>query len=259
MTSSFSIYDSEQYLFEIAQNFIRSRIIFTSIELKIFDLLLSHRSGLLCSEIAKYLNLYYIENKSRCLQDVLDCLTSMNFLEYNNEKMTYKLTKLTQYLLLPNRKILSNVDREFYKNMSHFNEILLDNSSKDLIYQIMLLRIKQLVDLTNYSNISIDTIDKTADVIIIWRQDGLLKEKIKQIYDALPCNEKGLLILIVPNDEYDEVTLALSLFINMTTTIEEQENCQDLYSKKFLKQIGFRTIERKQSKDDNLQLLLAFK
>ncbi|CAF0827918.1 unnamed protein product [Rotaria sordida] len=258
MTSSLSIYDSEQYLFEIAQNFMRTRIIFTSIELKIFDLLLSYNDGLLCCDIAKHLNLHYIENESRCLQDILDCLTSMNFLERNNENFSYKLTKFTRNFLLPNRKILLNIDQEFYLNMPQFDNILLNNSSKDSIHQLMLLRIKQLIDLTNYSNISIDSIDKDADVIIIWRQDGLLKERIKQVYDILPINGKGLLILIVPNDEYDEVTLALNLYMNMITTIKEQENPKDLYSKKFLKQIGFRSIERKQS-TDGLQLLLAYK
>jgi len=259
MTSSLSIYDSEQYLFEIAQNFIRSRIIFTSIELKIFDLLLSYNGGLICSEIAEHLNLHFIENESRCLQDVLDCLTSMNFLERDDEKLSYTLTKFTRNYLLPNRTILSNIDQEFYKEMPQFHDINLNNSSsKNFINQIMLLRIKQFVDLTNYSNISIDSFDENTDVIIIWRQDGLLKDKIKQAYDILPSNKKGLLILIIPNDEYDEVTLALNLFINMTTTNKEQENSKDFYSKKFLKQIGFRSIERIQSTDD-LQLLLAYK
>jgi len=258
MTSSLSIYDSEQYLFEIAQSFIRSRIIFTSIEIKIFDLLLSYNDGLKCSEIAKYLNLHFIENESRCLQDVLDGLTSMNFLERDDEKLSYKLTKLTRNFLLPNRTILLNIDQEFYKQMPQFHEIILNNSSKNSINQIMLLRIKQLVDLTNYSNISIDSFNENTDVIIIWRQDGLLKEKIKQAYDILPLNKKSLLILILPNDEHDEVTLTLNLFMNMTTTNKEQENSKDFYSKKFLKQIGFRSIERIQSTDD-LQLLLAYK
>jgi hypothetical protein len=254
MTLSFSIYDSEQYLFEIAQNFIRSRVIFTSIELNIFDLLLSYNDGLTCSQIGQRLNLHYIENESRCLQDVLDCLTSMKFLELEDEKLSYKLTKLTRNYLLPNRKILANIDQEFYKRMPQFNEIVLNNYSKDSINLLMLLRI----DLTNYSNISIDSIDENVDVMIIWRQDGLLKEKIKQIYDILPSNKKGLLILIIPNDEQDEVTLALNLFLNMITTNKEQENSKDLYSKKFLKQIGFRSIERIQS-TDGLQLLLAYK
>jgi len=258
MTLSFSIYDSEQYLFEIAQNFIRSRVIFTSIELNIFDLLLSYNDGLTCSQIGQRLNLHYIENESRCLQDVLDCLTSMKFLEREDETLSYKLTKLTRNYLLPNRKILANIDQEFYKRMPQFNEIVLNNYSKDSINLLMLLRIKQLVDLTNYSNISIDSIDENGDVMIIWRQDGLLKEKIKQIYDILPSNKKGLLILIIPNDEQDEVTLALNLFLNMITTNKEQENLKDLYSKKFLKQIGFRSIERIQS-TDGLQLLLAYK
>jgi hypothetical protein len=259
MTSSLSIYDSEQYLFEIAQSFIRSRIIFTSIELKIFDLLLSYNDGLICSQIAEHLNLHFIENESRCLQDVLDCLTSMNFLERDDEKLSYKLTKFTRNYLLPNRTILSNIDEEFYKEMPRFHDIILNNSSsKNTFNQIMLLRIKQFIDLTNYSNISIDSFDENTDVIILWRQDSLLKEKIKQAYDILPSNKKGLLILIIPNDEYDEVTLAFNLFMNMTTTNKEQENSKDIYSKKFLKQIGFRSIERIQSTDD-LQLLLAYK
>jgi hypothetical protein len=259
MTSSLSIYDSEQYLFEIAQSFIRSRIIFTSIELKIFDLLLSYNDGLICSQIAEHLNLHFIENESRCLQDVLDCLTSMNFLERDDEKLSYKLTKFTRNYLLPNRTILSNIDGEFYKEMPRFHDIILNNSSsKNTFNQIMLLRIKQFIDLTNYSNISIDSFDENTDVIILWRQDSLLKEKIKQAYDILPSNKKGLLILIIPNDEYDEVTLAFNLFMNMTTTNKEQENSKDIYSKKFLKQIGFRSIERIQSTDD-LQLLLAYK
>ncbi|CAF4114737.1 unnamed protein product [Rotaria sp. Silwood2] len=258
MISSLSIYDSEQYLFEIAQSYMRSRIIFTSLELKIFDLLLSYNDGLLCSDIAKHLKLHYIENESRCLQDILDCLTSMNFLERNNENFSYKLTKFTRNFIFSNQKILCNIDQEFYKNMPQLDNSLLNNSSKDSINQLMLLRIKQLVDLTNYSNISIDSIDKDADVIIIWRKNCLLKEKINQAYDILPINRKSLLILIVPNDEHDEVTLTLNLFMNMISITKEQENPKDLYSKKFLKQIGFRSIERKQSTDD-LQLLLAYK
>ena len=144
-----SIYESEQYLFEIAQNFMRARVIFTAIELKIFDLLLSYDDGLKCSEIAKELNLYYIENQSRCLQDVLDLLTSMKFLERDNEKLSYKLTNFTRNYLLPNRDILLNIDQDFYRKMSKFNEITLNNSSTDSINQIMLLRIKQLIDLQN--------------------------------------------------------------------------------------------------------------
>jgi hypothetical protein len=253
-----SIYDNEQYLFEIAQNFMRSRVIFTSIELKIFDLLLSYDDGLRCSEIAKELDLYYVENESRCLQDVLDLLTSMMFLERDNENVCYKLTKFTRNYLLPNRNILVNIDQDFYQKMPKFDEIILNNSSKDSINQIMLLRIKQLVDLTNYSNISIDLIDKNSDVIIIWRQENLLKEKLEQIYDILPLNKKGLLILVIPNDEHDEVTLALNLFMNMTIKTKEQEYTKEFYSKKFLKQFGFRSIEKLQS-TDGLQLLLAYK
>ncbi|CAF2943940.1 unnamed protein product [Rotaria sp. Silwood2] len=171
MISSLSIYDSEQYLFEIAQSYMRSRIIFTSLELKIFDLLLSYNDGLLCSDIAKHLKLHYIENESRCLQDILDCLTSMNFLERNNENFSYKLTKFTRNFIFSNQKILCNIDQEFYKNMPQLDNSLLNNSSKDSINQLMLLRIKQLVDLTNYSIISIHSIDKHANVIIIWTQD----------------------------------------------------------------------------------------
>ncbi|CAF0991664.1 unnamed protein product [Adineta steineri] len=253
-----SIYDSEQYLFEIAQSFIRSRVIFTSIELKIFDLLLSYNDGLTCLQISEQLTLHYIENESRCLQDILDCLTSMKFLERDNEKLIYKLTKFTRNILLPHRRILSNIDQEFYNKMPQFNDIVLNSSLKDSINLIMVLRIKQLVDLSLYTNISIDSIDKNVDVIIIWRQDGLLKEKIKQAYDILPLNKKSLLILIIPNDEYDEVTLTLNLFLNMTTPNKEQENSKEFYSKKFLKQIGFRSTERMQS-TDGLQLLLAYK
>lgn len=253
-----SIYDSEQYLFEIAQNFIRSRIIFTSLELKIFDLLLISTDGLKCCEIAKNLNLYLIENESRCLQDTLDCLTAMNFLERENENFKYKLTKFTRNYLLPNRKLLSNIDQDFYKDMPQFHEIILNNNtSKNSIYQLMLLRIKQFVDLTNYSNISIDSFDENTDAIILWRQDGLIKDKIKQAYDILPLNKKGLLVLILPN-ESDEVTLALNLFLNMTIKTKEQENSKEFYTKKFLKQIGFRSVEKIQSTDD-LQLLLAHK
>lgn len=259
MTSpSFSIYDCEQHLFELAQNFMRSRIIFASIELNIFDLLLSYNDGLSCSEIAKQLDLHYIENESRCLQDVLDSLTSMNFLERNDEKITYKLTEFTHDYLLPNRKVLSNIDQEFYQNMPRFDTILLDSSSNDSINHIMLLRIKQLVDLTNYSKISIDSIDKNADVIIIWRQDGLLKQKLEQVYDALPSNGNGLFILIIPNDEHDEVTIALNLLMNMTTTIKQQEIPKSLYSIKYLKQLGFQCFETKKSAD-SLELILAYK
>lgn len=250
-----SIYDSEQYLFEIAQNFMRSRVTFTAVELKIFDLLLSRKDGLLCSDIAKHLHLHYIENESRCLQDVLDCLTSMNFLERTNQNLRYKLTDFTKNFLLPNREILTNIDNEFYKNMPQFDTILLEDSSKDSIEQLMLLRIKQLVDLSNYSNILFDKIEENADVIILWRQDGVLKEKIKQAYDALSTDRKGLLILILPGDE---VTLALSLFNNMTTTIKELENPKEFYSKKFLPQFGFLSVEEKRSEDD-FKILIASK
>jgi hypothetical protein len=253
MTSSLSIYDNEQYLFEIAQSFMCSRVIFTSLELQLFDLLVSYNDGLTCKEIAKHLNLNFIENQSRCLQDVLDLLASMNFLERDNVKFIYKLTKFTRHFLLPNRKILVNIDQEFYIKMPHFNEIRPEKSSKDSINTLMLLRIKQLVDLNNYSNISIDTINENSDVIIIWRQDGLLNEKIRQAFDILPSNKRGLLILVLPNDEHDEVSLAFNLFLN-----KEQENSKTLYSKKILKQIGFRAVERIQSIDD-LQLLLAYK
>lgn len=258
MTSSWSIYHSEQYLFEIAQSFIRSRVIFTSLELKIFDLLFLHRDGLKCSEIAQHLNLHFRENQSRCLEDALDSLASMNLLERDQQAFSYKLTKLTRSSLLPNRAILAKIEDEFYKKMPHLHEVLLDQSSKTSINQIMLLRIQQFVDLTNYSNISIDSFDENTNVIILWRQDGRLKEKIQQAYEILPSAKKGLLILILPNEEEDEVTLALNLLNNMTSAEKEQENVKDFYSKKFLKQIGFRSIERIQTADD-LQLLLASK
>ncbi|CAF5206099.1 unnamed protein product, partial [Rotaria magnacalcarata] len=244
-----------QYLFEIAQNFIRSRVVFTALELKIFDLLLSCNDGLSCSDIAKNLNLHYVENQSRCLQDVLDCLTSMNLLERCNEILCYKLTNFTRNFLLPNREILLNIDENFYKIMPKFDSIFLKNPPKESIHAVMLLRIKQLVDLTNYSNISFDTINKNSDMIVLWRQDGLLKDKIKQAYHALPIHGRGLLILIFPDDE---VTLALNLFNNMMTKVEEQENPKELYSKKFLRQIGFRSVEKKQFEND-LQILIAYK
>ncbi|CAF3227004.1 unnamed protein product [Rotaria socialis] len=255
MTSPLSIYDSEQYLFEIAQNFIRSRVVFTASDLKIFDLLLSCNDGLSCSDIAKNLNLHYVENQSRCLQDVLDCLTSMNLLERCNGNLCYKLTNFARNFLLPNREVLLNIDENFYKIMPKFDSMFLKNSSKESIHAIMLLRIKQLVDLTNYSNISFDTINKNSDMIVLWRQDGLLKDKIKQAYHALPTHGKGVLILIFPDDE---VTLAFNLFNNMMTKVEEQENPKELYSKKFLRQIGFRSVEKKQSEND-LQILIAYK
>jgi hypothetical protein len=109
-----------------------------------------------------------------------------------------------------------------------------------------------------YSKISIDSMDDHADAIILWRQDGLLKKKLQQAFDALPANGRGLLVLVVPNDEQDEVTLALNLLANVTAAHREQENFKDFYSKKALKQIGFRTVERLKS-SDGLELLLAHK
>jgi hypothetical protein len=253
-----SIYDSEQYLFEIAQSFIRSRVIFTSLELQLFDLLLTYNDGLTCARIAEQLNLHYVQNESRCLLDVLDCLKSMKFLECGRETSAYKLTKFTRNLLLSNRDLLARIDQQLYDKMPHFNEVVVNDSLKDSIQLIMLLRIKQLVDVTSYSKISIDSIDNNADVIIIWRQEGQLKEKVKQAYNVLPSDRKSLLILIVPNEDDDEVTLTLNIFLNMTTNDREQENPKELYSKKFLMQIGFRSIERVES-TDGLQLLLAYK
>ena len=46
----------------------------------------------------------------------------MNFLERDNKKLSYKLTKFTRNYLLPNRTILSNIDQEFH-------DIILNNSS----------------------------------------------------------------------------------------------------------------------------------
>ncbi|UJR36804.1 hypothetical protein I4U23_029518 [Adineta vaga] len=253
-----SIYDSEQYLFEIAQSFIRSRVIFTSLELRIFDLLLPTNSALTCSQIAQRLKLHYIENESRCLQDVLDCLKSIKFLEYDKENFVYKLTNFTRNLFLPNCKLLTNLDQEFYDKMPQFNGTVLKNSLKDSIHLIMLLRIKQLIDLTTYSKISLDSFDENIDVMIIWRQEGCLKDKIKQAYEILPSMKPSLLILIVPTDEDDEVTLTLNIFLNMIITTKEEENPKEIYSKKYLKQIGFRSVEKIKS-TDGLQLLLAYK
>lgn len=257
-SSSLSIYDSEQYIFEIAQSFIRGRIVFTSLELNIFDLLISHPNGLRCSQIAQELNLHWLDNQSRCLEDVLDCLTAMNFLERIEKTSSYQLTKLTRHSLLPHRTLLTQLDKQFYQAMPHCHELLLDSSARTSINQLMLLRIQQYVDLTPYSNISIDSFDENTNAIILWRQDGHLKEKIQQAFEILPCQKKGLLILIIPQDDQDEMTLALNLLSNMTNANREQENVKDFYSKKYLKQIGFRSIERVQTFDD-LQLLLAHK
>ena len=108
----------------------------------------------------------------------------MNLLELKKEHSKYKLTKFTQDYILSNRKILSKIDQEYYKNMPQLNEILVHDSCKESVDQIMLLRIQQLFDLRKYSNISIDSIDQNADVIILWRQDGLLKEKITEFYNS---------------------------------------------------------------------------
>ena len=258
MTSSLTIYESEQYLFEIAQSFIRSRMIFTALDLQIFDRLLAEQDGLTCSQIAQELHLHFQENQSRCLEDVLDCLTAMNFLQRDEKTSTYQLTKLTRSTLLPHRILLNHLDKDFYQSTPHFHEILLDSSTKTSINQLLLLRIQQYVDLNNYSNISIDSFDENTNAIILWRQDGHLKEKIDKAYEILPCNKKGLLILIIPSEETDEMTLALNLLSNMTNTNREEENIKDFYSKKYLKQIGFRSIERIQTIDD-LQFLLAHK
>lgn len=257
--TSLSIYDSEQYIFEIAQNFIRSRILFTSFELKIFELLLSHSNGLTCSELARELNLHWIDNQSRCFEDILDCLTAMNFLERNDKTCSYQLTKLTRNYLLPHRTLLTQFDQQFYQSMPHCHQhLLLDSSTRTSIHQLLLTRIQQYIDLTPYSNISIDSFDENTNAIILWRQDGCLKEKIQQAYEILPSQKKGLLILIIPQDEQDEITLALNLLSNMSQSVREEENVKDFYSKKYLKQIGFRSIERIQTLDD-LQLLLAHK
>ena len=257
MTSS-SIYDNEQYLFELAQSFMRSRVTFTCAELKLFALLLTHRSGLTCSKIATHLDLHYVENESRCLQDVLDALAAMQFLERDQATGIYRLSTLTEKFFLPHQALLSQIDRDFYRKMPQLHETTMNHASNESIQTLMLLRIQQLVDLKAYTKISIDQINSHAEAIILWRQDGLLKEKLQQAWTSLPSNKKALLILVVPNDDTDEVTLALNLFQNMTSTEKEKENCRDLYSKKVLKQIGFRSVERLHSAD-GLELLLAYK
>ena len=257
MTSS-SIYDNEQYLFELAQSFMRSRVIFTCMELKLFELLLSHRSGLTCSKIATHLDLHYVENESRCLQDVLDALTTMKFLERDQSTGIYRISTLTEKLLLPHQSILSKVDRDFYQKMPQLHETTFNHDSSQSLQTLMLLRIQELVDLKAYTRISIDQLTSHAEVIILWRQDGLLKEKLQQTWNILPSNKKGLLILVLPNEENDEVTLALNLFQNMTGAEKERDNGRDLYTKRTLKQIGFRTVERLHS-PDGLALLLAYK
>jgi hypothetical protein len=257
-SSSLPIYDNEQYLFELAQSFMRSRIIFTCTELKVFDLLLTHENGLTCAEIAHALNLHFIENESRCLQDVLDALTSMDFLVRQQNNGIYKLASMTENVFLRHQNLLVTLDREFYSNMPHCHELKINNCSEQSVQTLMLLRIQQLVDLRHYTKISIDKIDHHADVIIIWRQDGLLRDRIQQAFDILPVNKQGLLIVVVPDDQHDEVTLALNLFVNMMHTDHEQANPSDLYSVQTLKTIGFRTVEEIQSKD-GLTLLVAHK
>lgn len=254
MTSSNSIYESEQYLFELAQSFIRSRVLFTSIDLQIFDLLLLKPDGLTCADIGNHLNLHFIENQSRCLQDCLDCLTSMNLLEYNQGKHIYQLTKLTRNYLLPNRSLLSNIENEYYLPVAQFYQIKSHSSSSSL-QQLILLRIKQYVNLSTYSNVTIDKCESTSDAIIFWNEDNFFKENIQQAFDVLPSHSKGLLILVLPTNENDEISLAMNVCLNKTSM---NENIKDVCSRKFLKQIGFRSIEKIQSADD-LQLLLAFK
>ena len=254
-----SIYDNEQYIFEIAQSFIRSRVIFTSMELSIFDLLLSHADrGLSCPDIAKSLNLHYVERESRCLQDVLDSLSAMHLLARDPHQLTYKLTPLAEHVLLPQRELLSAIDRQFYQRLPRLDESIELSTGKDSVYTLMLTRIQQLIDLTTYAKISIDSVDDHADAIVLWRPDGLLTKKLQQVFDALPTNGRGLLVLVVPNDEEDEVSLALNLLVNVTVGHREQENFKDFYSTKALKQLGFRTVERVKS-SDGLELLLAYK
>jgi len=260
MTSSKSksIYESEQYLFEIAQSFIRSRIIFTSIDLQIFDLLLLKSDGLSCSDIGKHLNLHFIENQSRCLEDCLDCLTAMNLLEFNRDKRVYQLTKLARNYLLPNRSLLTNIENEFYSPVSQFYQIKSPPNpslSSSSLQQLILVRIKQYVNLSTYSNVTIDACETTSDAIIFWNEENFFKEKFQQAFDVLPSNGKGLFILVLPTNDNDEISLAMNICLNKNTN---NEHAKDVCSKKFLKQIGFRSVEKVQTTDD-LQLLLAFK
>ena len=258
MTTTCSFYDSEQYLFELAQSFMRSRVIFTSIELKLFDLLSQNPTGLTTLEISRMLKLNYIENQSRCLQDVLDALYSMNFLDRQEDDGRYKLSKFTTDCFNPSEKYLSAVEKEFYPKMSHFYEQMADENLQQTIHELMLLRIQHLVDLSKYQRISIDQIALDAQVIILWRQENKLKQKISRAFDVLKADDQGVLILILPDDQDDEVTLTLNLFLNMASNNSEQIYQPDLFSEDSLKQIGFRTVEHVRS-TDGLTLLLAYK
>lgn len=252
MTSSLSIYDNEQYLFEIAQSFIRSRVIFTCSHLKLFDHLLLHPQGLTCEEIGKELNLHYLSGESRCLPDVLDALASMKFLERNPSNLTYRLSSWSKDVFLPDEELISKLDEEFYLPIAQCDDSTVDPRSKELIYSLMFKRIEELVDLKPYSHRSVDQVEMGADLIILWRQNRSLKEKIQQAFDVLPSHGKGLLILVLSDDE---VTLTLNLFFNLIVDDEVEEEDWP----KIFKEIGFETVERLQSSRGDFSILLAYK
>lgn len=252
MTSSLSIYDSEQYLFEIAQSFIRSRIVFSCFHLKLFDLLVDHSEGLTCDELSKFLHLNYLPGESRCLIDVLDALTSMKFLERDTSKRIYRLTSLTKEYFLPHQNLLSNLEKEFYPQMTQCHESKVDEHWKESIETLMFIRLEELIDLKPYERRSIDKVDENLDLIVLFRQDETLKTKLHRAFDVLPSHGKGLLILVLSDDE---VTLAMNIFLNMISQPEiPDENWQ-----KILKEIGFETVERLQSTRNDFAIVLAYK
>ena len=255
-----SIYDNEQYLFELAQSFIRSRVIFTCFHLKLFDLLQSHQQGLTCEEIAEDLHLHYLPNQSRCLVDVLDALTSMKMLERDCQQGIYRLSSLTKQSFLPHQILLAELDEEFYPLMPQFHQRSMEHLSKESIYALMLIRIEELIDLKPYSHRIIDRIEENSDLIILWRQNRTFAGKLQHAFDVLPSNGKGLLIVILSDDE---VTLTLNLFLNMivdSTTKKDDEEIEEQDWQKILKQIGFETVERMQSTHrGDFALLLAYK
>lgn len=243
-----SIYNSEQYIFELAQSFMRSCIVFTCSDLKIFDVLSENENGLTAEDLSRILKFRYVENESRCLKDVLDALCSMNLIEFSSDNKVYRISKFNRKFFEENSKNLVEVYRNFYLPMAHLNEARLDESLQSIVEKLILRRIEQLIDLSAFKHIVFDRVVSCAESIVFSRPDAVSKEILQQTLQILPSGNKGILILLVPND-HDEIQLAFRLFFNMTSMQNEQTHHEDVYSEQFLEKIGFRKVKRFQSPD----------
>ena len=176
----------------------------------------------------------------------------MNFLQRDATAKTYRLTSLTTENFLPHETLLSQIEKEFYPLMPQCHENRADERWKEPIEALMFSRLEELIDLKPYPRRTIDRVEENLDLIVFFRHDRTLKEKLRRAFDVLPSTGKGLLILVLSDDE---VTLALNLFLNMILPGE----VQDEDWQKILTDIGFETVERLQSTRGDLAIVLAYK